>query len=149
MRRHSLERSLFLNSSLLSIKISPAPYFRKTWCIIALAMVVANLSLSRTNTIYFENMQTAVSMYAWPLVEVGKGRTRSHAHRSTGAPSTIGSRRPCLGGGSALTILAAPYTITAVPVDVLPPFIPIQMSPNVHMCFECTQLLYYTAVHQT
>ena len=97
MSRQSSVSNSFRNSKPLSVRISPAPYRKKMLCIIARATVVANLSRRGIKTMYFENTQTAVKMYIYPFVDVGKGPARSQAQRSTGAPMTIGCRRPCLG----------------------------------------------------
>src|SRR6266496_1458846 len=88
----------FLNSSPLSVRISPAPYLANTLSNMALPTVTAVLSFRGTSTMYLVNTSMAVMMYVKPFIDVGKGPARSMPHRSNGLPITIGIKLPCFGG---------------------------------------------------
>src|SRR6266496_2296823 len=96
--RHNSFNNWFLNSVPLSVKISPAPYFKKTWSYMALPTVTAVLSFNGTSTIYFENTSIAVMIHTYPSVEALNGPARSIPHLSRGLPMVMGINLPCLGG---------------------------------------------------
>ena len=130
MSRQIFERSSFLNSSPLSVKISPAPYFKKTWCMIALATVVANLSRNGMSIIYLVNTHTAVKMYECPLDEVGNGPAKSHAHLLT--PSFLGGNPPP-------AVLVTRHTVSAIYISVHPPSEPVCSSSHMSPCLHYSQ----------
>src|SRR6266581_8880230 len=59
----------FLNSSPLSVRISPAPYLTNTLSNMALPTVTAVLSFRGTRIMYLVNTSMAVMMYVKPLID--------------------------------------------------------------------------------
>ena len=136
------------NSRPLSVNISPAPNLRNTWCIIAVATEIANLSRNGTSMMNLVKTHTAVSMYEYPLLEVGNGPAKSMAQCSTRAPITLGLRRPCLGAIlDLLYLLHLTHDLQKMSVFSPPPE-PIRTPPDVHTCLVHSQVSSDSTVDQ-